>query len=80
MGLIFILISFSYNFQGIVSGVGLVLSILGIIFGCIQKKKNQTTYGRIGIVMGCIAIAVYIIQIILVIYLIKTQLQNYPIQ
>ncbi len=47
--------------------VGIVLSVVGLIFGMMQKKRHPTTWSRWGIWLGIAGIVLNIIAIIIVI-------------
>ena len=58
---------FTLGVLGIVfSGwIGLVLSVIGLIFCSVQQKKHKTKFGRIGIILNVIGIVLSIAIIVL---------------
>ena len=42
----------------------IVFSILGLISGIIQKKYNQTTFGKIGFILGIVFLIISILMVI----------------
>jgi uncharacterized membrane protein len=47
----------------VISISALLLSILGLIFGIIQKKYHQTVFGRIGLIIGMVTSIIFSILI-----------------
>ena len=55
-----IIIQRPYSING---GIPLILSILAIVFGAIQKKKGQTKLGKYGLIMGIIGIILWFLSL-----------------
>ncbi len=58
--------------------VGIILSILGLIFSIKQRKINKTGLSTAGLVIGIIGIIINIIVLILTIFVIISIIPNLP--